>query len=204
MRISVLECSVGRRSTKAFTLVELLVVIGIIGLLVAILMPALARARKEAQAVQCASNLKQIGYAIALYMNQNKGYISRFSNSTNWQNPAKKTEMIDPTNYDKAYWGVIYAVTGKLPKSLFSCPSAALGQSADGLTFDQGSIYTSYSQNSYGGQNSGFSDAKRMTLFGSKDEIALFNRIGGSGRGGTRAGSGTAARRCSRGTDTRA
>jgi prepilin-type processing-associated H-X9-DG protein/prepilin-type N-terminal cleavage/methylation domain-containing protein len=179
MKISVLKCSARRRSTRAFTLVELLVVVGIIALLVAILMPALARARKEAQAVQCGSNLRQIGQAVQIYMIQNKGYISRFSNSTNWQNPAKKTEMIDPTNYDKAYWGVIYAVTAKLPKDLFHCPSAVLGQNADGLTFDQGSIYTSYSQNCYGGQNSGFSDARRVTLFGNKDEIALFNRVNG-------------------------
>jgi prepilin-type processing-associated H-X9-DG protein len=112
-------------------------------------------------------------------MNQNRGFIGRWSNSTNWQDPADKDRMIDPTLYTKAYWGVIYAVTGKLPKTLFHCPSALLGEKGDGLTFDQGAIYTSYSQNCYGGHNSGFSDAKRELLFHSKDEIALFNRING-------------------------
>jgi prepilin-type N-terminal cleavage/methylation domain-containing protein len=57
-----------------FTLIELLVVISIIALLMAILMPALARVKKQAKAVACQANLKQWGTIFAMYTDDNNGY----------------------------------------------------------------------------------------------------------------------------------
>ena len=64
-----------RAARSAFTLVELLVVIGIIALLIAILLPALNKARTQAQTTQCLSNLRQLDAALMNYQTDNQGHM---------------------------------------------------------------------------------------------------------------------------------
>jgi prepilin-type N-terminal cleavage/methylation domain-containing protein/prepilin-type processing-associated H-X9-DG protein len=66
----------------AFSLIELLVVIGIIGILIGMLLPAIQRARSSAYSTQCAAQLRSVGQALAVYVNNNRGYFPGWSG---WQ-----------------------------------------------------------------------------------------------------------------------
>jgi prepilin-type N-terminal cleavage/methylation domain-containing protein/prepilin-type processing-associated H-X9-DG protein len=75
-------------SRSAFTLVELLVVIGIIALLISVLLPALTKARRAANTIACLANLRSIGQALTIYVTENNGYLPGSGNTTGvglWQ-----------------------------------------------------------------------------------------------------------------------
>lgn len=103
---------------RAFTLVELLVVIGIIVLLVALLLPALNRAREHARTVQCMSQLRQISFGVYSYASDNGGLLPAWSAVHNWP--------VDPNPTDPAGpgWPVhLIRYVGQKPDGMvYRCP----------------------------------------------------------------------------------
>jgi prepilin-type N-terminal cleavage/methylation domain-containing protein/prepilin-type processing-associated H-X9-DG protein len=109
-----------RPSRSAFTLVELLVVIGIIALLISILMPALSRARRSAQEAACLSNIRQITMAMINYANENKGHTMPIDHSTGnyWHHHLAK--YLNDANYAEDADNPNRNTT-----NVFLCPEAA-------------------------------------------------------------------------------
>jgi len=109
----------GRRG--GFTLVELLVVIGIIALLITILLPALNRAKDQANRIKCMNNLRNIMQGVLMYTNENKGHLTY----ANWAGyPPGHTGWLykDPIRPDPAYveTGAVFFYLKS--RDIYKCP----------------------------------------------------------------------------------
>ena len=113
-----------------FTLVELLVVIGIIALLVSILLPALGKAREQANTVKCSANLRAIGQGVAIYVANNKGMLP---NSYIYEGMTITGGVQTPStapNLGYVHWSYhLYAnsTNNAVPVNAFVCPSLMNG-----------------------------------------------------------------------------
>ena len=96
-----------------FTLVELLVVIGIIAIMISILLPTLSRAREAARATQCLSNLRQMGTAWTIYLSENRNHLPYYK----WQDTA------NPDAAWNGYWLGLLSNT-KVQTGNILCPTA--------------------------------------------------------------------------------
>ena len=106
---------------RAFTLVELLVVISIIAVLLGILMPALNKARQAGKAITCGSKMRQIGFGVLMYAQDNRDTLPRSSHSAATYNTLKWAPAIMPYVSSSTYKGDSDIAWKTIFNSLYRC-----------------------------------------------------------------------------------
>jgi prepilin-type N-terminal cleavage/methylation domain-containing protein/prepilin-type processing-associated H-X9-DG protein len=152
----------------AFTLIELLVVIAVIGILAALLAPVLAGAKRKAAQVPCANNLKQLGAAVMLYLDDNDGTFPGIASRNigfhpeDWIYWRTNTALYPPVEQSP-----LARALGQAARALFRCP---LDQSdADRLsqlTDNQGPYLYSYSLVGFGLDNNNHNQGLASVFIG--------------------------------------
>ncbi len=113
------------KSRRAFTLIELLVVIAVIAILMAILTPALNKAREQAKKIVCSGHMRGLGVAIRMYLDDYDGKTHNSPNQGLWDNAFEGGSVVIKygPNDGNAYWGIAYHPYAP-NKKVFRCPSS--------------------------------------------------------------------------------
>jgi len=155
----------GRR--RAFTLVELLVVIGIIALLISMLLPALNAAKERANALKCQANLRTMMQAFLMFASEHKGALPGNKHDTG--QPLEKRDWLtgfglgyggQPTRYKPPYTGTVYKYIAKQPSEGPGLPSYY-------STSSQAYICPSMANTGFKGVGAGSNDMFDYAVFGS-------------------------------------
>lgn len=161
------KAGTGVRPVPGFTLVELLVVIGIIAMLMSILLPALSRAQEAARQVACLSNLRQLAAAAAVYLSDNDGAYP----PAQWNNAPANPTIYNAWDFTRAGSDVTPGLLwqGRTNMKVQQCPSF------DGRSNSPGDPYTGYNYNtSFIGRGKGEGSPARASQVRRPAETLLF------------------------------
>jgi prepilin-type processing-associated H-X9-DG protein/prepilin-type N-terminal cleavage/methylation domain-containing protein len=168
--------------SRAFTLVELLVVIGIIALLIGILMPALTRAREQANTTKCGANLHSMGIALTMYVNQYNAYPGHASLVAGRTAAIWPTRLRLFTNNDQGIFhcpsqeaGFEWARTPPTGGTKATAADSKYGYEVGELVLDVGTVPSCYAYNDWG-TYSPTSDSRQQKGLGG-DIVPLFFNV---------------------------